>query len=155
MVWIDGLDVPFIQSLQVISFQPYRQGRLPVSESIDPGSFYGTTRPVGGTDAPNMPFLHYRWRDTYPSLQRLGRGNGNPYDGVALELYQPRHRRLDSSDVGLLDPDASSRRAYQSSPPHQHQHLSCLPRRRHNHDQRRAVSLGEGRHVYRAAVVLA
>ena len=89
MVWIDGLDVPFIQSLQVISFQPYRQGRLPVSESIDPGSYYGTTRPVGGTDAPSMPFLHYRWRDTYPSLQRLGRGNGNPYDGVALEYINP------------------------------------------------------------------
>jgi len=89
MVWIDGLDVPFIQSLQVISFQPYRQGRLPVSESIDPGSYYGTTRPVGETDPPSMPFLHYRWRDTYPSLQRLGRGNGNPYDGVALEYINP------------------------------------------------------------------
>jgi gentisate 1,2-dioxygenase len=23
MIWIDGLDVPFIQSLQVISFEPY------------------------------------------------------------------------------------------------------------------------------------
>jgi gentisate 1,2-dioxygenase len=57
MVWIDGLDVPFIQSLQVISFQPYRQGRLPVSESIDPGSYYGTTT-GRRTDAPSMPFLH-------------------------------------------------------------------------------------------------
>jgi gentisate 1,2-dioxygenase len=27
MVWIDGLDVPFIQSLQAISFQPYGKGR--------------------------------------------------------------------------------------------------------------------------------
>ena len=88
MVWIDGLDVPFVKSLQVISFQPYRQGRLPVSESIDPGS-YGMTRPVGGTDGSSMPFLHYRWRDIYPSLQRLARGTGNPYDGVALEYVNP------------------------------------------------------------------
>ena len=89
MVWIDGLDVPFIQSLQVISFQPYRQGRLPVSEGIDPGSYYGMTRPVGEIDTPSMPFLHYRWQDTYPSLQRLARGSGNPHDGVALEYVNP------------------------------------------------------------------
>ena len=89
MVWIDGLDVPFIQSLQVISFQPYRQGRLPVSEGIDPVSYYGMTRPVGEIDTPSMPFLHYRWQDTYPSLQRLARGSGNPHDGVALEYVNP------------------------------------------------------------------
>jgi len=75
--------------LQVISFQPYRQDRLPISESIDPGSYYGMTRPVGEMDASSMPFLHYRWRDTYPSLQRLARGNGNPYDGAALEYVNP------------------------------------------------------------------
>ena len=92
MVWIDGLDVPFIQSLQVISFQPYRQGRLPVSEGIDPGSYYGMTRPVGEIDTPSMPFLHYRWQDTYPSLQRLARGSGNPHDGVALEYVNPATR---------------------------------------------------------------
>ena len=89
MVWIDGLNVPFIQSLQVISFQPYRQGRLPVNEGIEPSSYYGMTRPVGEMDAPRMPFLHYRWRDIYPSLQRLSRGSGNPHDGVALEYVNP------------------------------------------------------------------
>jgi gentisate 1,2-dioxygenase len=89
MVWIDGLDVPFIQSLQVISFQPYNQGRLAVSEGIDPSSHYGTTRPIGEMDSPTMPFLHYRWRDTYPSLQKLSRGSGNPHDGVALEYVNP------------------------------------------------------------------
>ncbi|HSE88765.1 MAG TPA: cupin domain-containing protein, partial [Candidatus Binatia bacterium] len=34
-------------------------------------------------------FLHYRWGDTYPSLERLARGNGNPHDGVALEYVNP------------------------------------------------------------------
>jgi gentisate 1,2-dioxygenase len=89
MVWIDGLDVPFVQSLQVISFQPHSQGRLQVSEGIDPVSYYGMTRPVGGIKTPSMPFLHYRWRDIYPSLQRLARGNGNLHDGVALEYVDP------------------------------------------------------------------
>jgi gentisate 1,2-dioxygenase len=89
MVWIDGLDVPFLQSLQVIAFQPYRQGRLPVNEGIDPGTYYGITRPVEEMERSRMPFLHYRWRDTYPSLQRLARSSGNAYDGVALEYVNP------------------------------------------------------------------
>jgi gentisate 1,2-dioxygenase len=88
MIWIDGLDVPFVQSLQVISFEPYRQGRLPVSEGTDAGS-YVVTRPVGKTDAPSAPWLHYRWRDTYPSLQRLASGHGDPHDGAALEYVNP------------------------------------------------------------------
>ena len=87
MVWIDGLDVPFIQALQVISFEPYRQGRLPVNEGIDPQVYYGMARPIG--DNAHMPLLHYRWRDTYPTLQRLAKGNGNPCDGVALEYVNP------------------------------------------------------------------
>jgi gentisate 1,2-dioxygenase len=100
MVWIDGLDVPFIQSLQVISFQPYRQGRLPVNEGTDPQVYYGMTRPVGDTGQDHMPLLHYRWRDTYPSLQRLAHGNGNPHDGVALEYVNPA---TGSSTLPTLD----------------------------------------------------
>lgn len=89
MVWIDGLDVPFIQSLQAISFQPYREGRLPVNEALDPHAYYGMTRPIGNTDQEHMPLLHYHWRDIYPSLQRLARGAGSPHDGVALEYINP------------------------------------------------------------------
>jgi gentisate 1,2-dioxygenase len=89
MVWIDGLDVPFIQSLQAISFQPYRDGRLPVNEGIDPQAYYGMTRPVGNRGQETVPFLHYRWRDTYPTLQRLAGTSGNSFDGVALEYVNP------------------------------------------------------------------
>jgi gentisate 1,2-dioxygenase len=89
MIWIDGLDVPFIQALQVISFEPYKQGRLPVNEGIDPQTYYGMARPIGSSTEAHAPMLHYRWRDTYPSLQRLAKGNGNPYDGVVLEYVNP------------------------------------------------------------------
>jgi gentisate 1,2-dioxygenase len=89
MIWIDGLDVPFIQSLQAISFQPYRAGRLPVNEGIEPQAYYGMTRPVRNQGQEGVPLLHYRWRDTYPSLQRLAAGAGNPYEGVALEYINP------------------------------------------------------------------
>jgi gentisate 1,2-dioxygenase len=88
MVWIDGLDVPFVQALNQISFDPHK-GRLPVSEGIDPGMFSGMTRPVGNPTPAMAPLLHYHWRDTYPSLQRLARASGNPFDGAALEFVNP------------------------------------------------------------------
>jgi gentisate 1,2-dioxygenase len=89
MVWIDGLDVPFVQALQQISFDPYN-GRLPVTERVDAASFYGVTRPVGASAASQAPkLLHYHWRDTYPALQRLVRLSTNSFDGAALEFIDP------------------------------------------------------------------
>jgi len=89
MVWIDGLDVPFVQALHQISFDPYTPGRLPVSETVDPATFYGMTRPVGAATTPPPPALHYHWRDTYAALQRLARTPGNAFDGAALEFVDP------------------------------------------------------------------
>jgi gentisate 1,2-dioxygenase len=88
MVWIDGLDVPFVQALNQISFDPYK-GRLPVKETMDPATFYGTTRPIGSAAPEASPLLHYHWSDTYASLQRLARTSGNPFDGAALEFVNP------------------------------------------------------------------
>ena len=88
MIWIDGLDVPFIQALNQISFDSYN-GRLPVKESIDPACFYGMTRPVGHVLAAAPRLLHYHWRDTYASLQRIARSSRDPYDGAALEFVDP------------------------------------------------------------------
>jgi gentisate 1,2-dioxygenase len=89
MVWIDGLDVPLIQSLQAISFQPYREARLPVTEGIDPSLYYGMVRPAGENGPRATLFLHYRWSDTYSSLQRLASVSTNAYDGAALEYVNP------------------------------------------------------------------
>jgi gentisate 1,2-dioxygenase len=112
MVWIDGLDVPFIQSLQAISFQPYGKGRLPAKEEIAPAAYYGITRPVASAGQDHMPFLHYRWQDIYPSLQRLAHGSGDPYDGVALEYINPA---TGGSTLPTLS--CSTGRKHQRSPP--------------------------------------
>jgi len=90
MVWIDGLDVPFVQALQQISFDPYKQGRLPANETVNPASYYGMTRPVGDTTVELPRVLHYHWRDSYPALQNLARAENNRYDGVALEFVNPQ-----------------------------------------------------------------
>ena len=89
MIWIDGLDVPFIQSLQVISFEPYPGKRIPLKSSPDPSIYSGMTRPVTSTPEKLPPPLHYRWRDTYPSLKRLAQGEPHRFEGVALEYVNP------------------------------------------------------------------
>jgi gentisate 1,2-dioxygenase len=91
MVWIDGLDVPFVNALQVISFEPYKEApRLPVTSTSDAAPDYGMTRPVLSAPADeNTRPLHYRWRDTYPALKRLAQAPPQPYEGVALDYVNP------------------------------------------------------------------
>lgn len=89
MVWIDGLDVPFIQSLQVISFEPYPDKRIPVQPAPYDASAYGMARPVTGNDSKPAAPMHYRWRDTWPALQKLAEGPANPYEGYAMEYVNP------------------------------------------------------------------
>jgi gentisate 1,2-dioxygenase len=92
MVWIDGLDVPFINALQVIAFEPYKPGgeerRLDVTSTSDDASF-SLTRAVGGEAPEPARPLHYRWRDTYPALKRLAAEAPNPYEGAALDYVNP------------------------------------------------------------------
>jgi gentisate 1,2-dioxygenase len=89
MIWIDGLDVPFVQALQIISFEPYKDKRLPVTSTSDRSPLYGMTRPVDADRKELPPPLHYRWRDSYPALKKLAEAAPHPYDGVALEYVNP------------------------------------------------------------------
>src|SRR5713226_160975 len=89
MIWLDGLDVPFVQALQVISFEPYPGERIPLKETPNPLAYYAMTKPVASAKEDLLPSLHYLWRDTYPALQRLAREKPNPFEGVALEYTNP------------------------------------------------------------------
>ena len=91
MVWIDGLDVPLVNALQVISFEPFKEApRLPVTSTSDAAPDYGLARPVGSAPADeNARPLHYRWRDTYPALKRLAQAAPHPYEGAALDYVNP------------------------------------------------------------------
>lgn len=88
MIWIDGLDVPLVQSLQVISFEPFPNKRLEVTSSSNTTPDYGMTRPVASSQELPAP-LHYRWRDSYPALRRLAESKPHPFEGIALEYINP------------------------------------------------------------------
>lgn len=89
MVWLDGLDVPLIQSLQVISYEPYPKEKQVTHTSQQEASHFGMTRPLRPDDNSAPKPLHYRWADTYRSLQALANTPGDPYDGVALDYVNP------------------------------------------------------------------
>jgi gentisate 1,2-dioxygenase len=89
VIWIDGLDVPLIQSLQVISFEPYGEKRIPVQNSSYDSGHYGIARPVTTEPEKTTAPLHYRWRDINPLLKRMAEGTPHPYDGYALEYVNP------------------------------------------------------------------
>ena len=89
MIWIDGLDVPLIQALQVISFEPYPGKRIPVKNSPDLSSQYGLTRPVAPAGEEMARPLHYHWRDTYLALKQLAEKEPHPFEGIALEYVNP------------------------------------------------------------------
>jgi len=89
MIWADGLDVPLIENLQVVSVQRRPEERLRVKEGrVDP-SLYGMMRPAGSARGKLSQPLHYRWQDTYAALQRLAEKIPDPYDGVALDYIDP------------------------------------------------------------------
>jgi len=89
MVWLDGLDVPLVKALNVISFQPYPGKSGLATKSYNPGVHFGLTRPVAAESEQARAPLHYRWEETYRSLKLLAESSGNPYDAVALEHINP------------------------------------------------------------------
>jgi gentisate 1,2-dioxygenase len=89
MIWLDGLDVPLIKALNVIALQPFPDKHGLAKTDYNPGVHSAMCRPVSVGEKPPRAPLHYRWEDTYKSLQLLARTTGNPYEGVALEHVNP------------------------------------------------------------------
>lgn len=95
MLWFDGLDLPMIEALDAVFFEPYPELRQPDqgephnrSEREAPA---GARHVAGAVDGPldprPSPLLVYRWADTDAELRRLGAGAGTGM--VSLEFTNP------------------------------------------------------------------
>lgn len=88
IIWLDGLDFPALNSLQVCGmwepfpgdFQPIKKDSQYVKHRA------GLARPVW-EKAPYA--LTYSWKDIYPTLRSLMDAEGSPFDGIALEYVNP------------------------------------------------------------------
>ncbi|MBI3327127.1 MAG: cupin domain-containing protein [Nitrospinae bacterium] len=89
VIWMDGLDVPLIRSLETMFYEPFPDDRQPVSKATgDSVRRYGAggLKPVWGklrSDLP--PLVHYKWEQTHAALQRLAELDASPFDDVAME----------------------------------------------------------------------
>jgi gentisate 1,2-dioxygenase len=89
IVWLDGLDLPLVQLLQQLVFEPYGQSTQPIVTSSERvAALYGYTRP---TVPPTAEFFHYKWRNTYQILRALTEAGTDPdrFDGYILEFRHP------------------------------------------------------------------
>jgi len=80
VVWMDGLDVPFVLGLRAGFFRddPYSGDPLPVRDSA--GTAVGPAALVPADDQPghHSPIRRYPWQEAYPALRRLmARAPGN------------------------------------------------------------------------------
>jgi gentisate 1,2-dioxygenase len=87
IIWLDGLDYPLLNSLQVITWEPYPGDFQTIKESSRSTAHrVGMARPVWEKAAGP---LAYKWEETYRTLKNLEGSEGSPFDGIALEYVNP------------------------------------------------------------------
>jgi gentisate 1,2-dioxygenase len=96
MFWFDGLDLPMVEALDAVFFEPYPEYKQPDSEAHNRSE--QAYRPdqarftegavVGPLDPHPSPLLVYRWTDTDAELTRLVAQLGAPM--VSLEFINPQ-----------------------------------------------------------------
>jgi gentisate 1,2-dioxygenase len=91
IIWLDGLDGPLIQSLNILFFEESETPEQPVTRetgaSLSRMGFVRTGK-TDDNDPRGVPF-RYCWRDTYNALHAAGEGSRDPWDGTLLRYINP------------------------------------------------------------------
>jgi len=92
VIWMDGLDVPLIRSLDTMFYEAFPDDRQPINQTADSTRRYGAgglkpawIKPHSGLP----PLVQYPWEQTYAALKRLAEIEASPFDDVALEYTNP------------------------------------------------------------------
>ncbi len=94
MIWIDGLDVPLIESMDTFFFSRYPGKRQqPRTQSDEASTHRFSTagmRPAGfHWDKPYSPLTKYSWRKTAQALDEMLQSEASPFDDLRLEFFNP------------------------------------------------------------------
>src|SRR5438876_5114443 len=110
VIWLDGLDNPLLFLLQATTWEAFPGGLQPLKNAADcVAPRVGTARPVWEKSSERPTYnLHYKWQDTYETLQRLSDGKslrwrsagirqsgGRPYDAHAILWHSNAPARRD------------------------------------------------------------
>ena len=94
IVWMDGLDIPLIASLEAMFFQFYTQTQVPASRPAHTSlALYGTGQlnPTWVKEKTNAsPLLLYSWEQTWKAFDALRGQTGSAFDGISLEYRHPQ-----------------------------------------------------------------
>jgi gentisate 1,2-dioxygenase len=91
IVWLDVLDLPLVQSLELMAFEPYDVDRQAITSTSDSrGHLGGLVRPAGATPGRSNPYFHYRWSVVERSLDALTRSQPpDAWDAYAISYVNP------------------------------------------------------------------
>jgi gentisate 1,2-dioxygenase len=73
VVWLDGLDVPFVMGLRAGFYRddPHAENPLPAQDTPGTALSPATLGPAGDGAGRHSPVRRYPWQEAYPALQRL------------------------------------------------------------------------------------
>lgn len=93
VVWLDGLDIPLVQSLDAMFFEMYGERQVPLSrESNQSQRLHGAAglQPTWIEEKPRWsPLLIYSFETAEAALLSMRDQEGSPEDGVVLEYKHP------------------------------------------------------------------
>jgi gentisate 1,2-dioxygenase len=94
VVWMDGLDIPLIASLEAMFFQFYSAPQVPATRAANASKqLHGHTHlsPTWVKERPkSSPLLLYSWDRTWEALNAVRQHEGSRFDGIALEYRHPQ-----------------------------------------------------------------
>ena len=94
VVWMDGLDIPLIASVEAMFFQLYTSPQVPVTRPANSSAQLFGHAHITPTwvkeKSQSSPLLLYSWEQTSQALNALRNQEGSPFDGIALEYRHPQ-----------------------------------------------------------------
>lgn len=92
MVWLDGLDIPIVDLLNAVFFEPYGEDEFPLARPEgDSFARWGSgLMPLDGGRTLTSPILNYTYERTRESLARMSRGAPcDPCHGFKMRYVNP------------------------------------------------------------------
>jgi gentisate 1,2-dioxygenase len=116
IIWLDGLDGPLIQALNVLFFEQSEKPEQPITrttgESLSRLGFARVPKKPGEAQLRGIPF-RYAWQDTYKTLKLMSRNDQDPCDGALLRYINPATGGYTyptmSCEIQLLEPKQITR----------------------------------------------
>jgi gentisate 1,2-dioxygenase len=92
MIWLDGLDIPFVKNLDAVFYEEFHNLTQPITRPLDDSirRWGSNLRPAWEKpDGGYSPILNYRWAASRAALHGLRDNQGSPFDGIIMEYVNP------------------------------------------------------------------